>query len=75
MMPSQKVRHVAARDAFLEYLNSDYDTKTEKLEFIQETLQTIIEILTEEPKNLKLVVNPARKQIKKKKVKSHGNAR
>ena len=75
MMPNERVRHAAARDIFLDYLRSDYDSKTEKLEFIKETLQIITEILTEEPKTLTLVHRPARKQIKKKKVKSHGNSR
>jgi hypothetical protein len=72
MMPNERIRHAAAKDAFLEYLNSDYDNKTEKLEFIKETLQIITEILTEEPVNLKLIHRPAAKQIKKK-AKKNGN--
>jgi len=75
MMPNERVRQAAARDAFLEYLRSDFDSTSEKLTFFKETLEIIKEILTEEPVNLKLVVKPARKQIKKKKVKSHGNSR
>lgn len=75
MMPNERVRHAAARDAFLEYLRSDFDTTQDKLTFFKETLQIITEILTEEPKCLKLVVKPARKQIKKKKVKIHEHSR
>jgi hypothetical protein len=76
MIPNERVRHAAARDAFLEYLRSDFDSTSEKLVFFKETLEIIKEILTEEPANLTLIVKPARKQItKKKKVKPDGNAR
>lgn len=75
MMPGERIRHTAARDAFLEYLRSDYESMEDKLMFIKESLQLIQEILTEEPPTLKLVHRPARKQIKKRKVKSHGNTR
>lgn len=76
MIPNERVRHAAARDAFLEYLRSDFDSTSEKLIFFKQTLEIIKELLTEEPANLKLVVKAARKQIRKKtKAKSHDKVR
>lgn len=62
---NERVMRAAAKDAFLEYLRSDFDSVEEKLIFIKETLEIITDILTVPPVELKIIHKAAAKRLKR----------